>query len=282
MAPGEACAASINWPGAYASEASQREFRIMQNWPEIHMRNQNNHQLPRPQSAQKPPISTSAMAFAQKVAAEFEKLETGYRNGLYNFFGKALISYREFLDDPAGYKELLDHENIAGIREKPDLETTSRLVLYYLTGARNKPERTTAGRYARVVDYLSQERVGGVAAAADHVRVLGGMNAVLKVARGREALKAAQETPRDDVQDLDQEDEPGEARSLALTSSDITDEIFDPEDDVSIRVGRETLERVLGPEIGTDDSFYLECRKIGPAGRDGIRIVGKLVDLEPA
>jgi hypothetical protein len=258
----------------------QREFCLLQNWPEIHMLTQKSHHLPRAQSAQKHPISTGAMAFAQEVAAKFEKLETGYRNGLYNFFGTALISYRKFLDDPAGYKELLDQENIAGLREKPDLETTSRLVLYYLTGARNKPERTTAGRYARVVDYLSQERVGGVAAAADHVRVLGGMDAVLKLARGRETLKAAKETPRDDVQDLDQEDEPG-ARSLALTSSDMTGEIFDPEEDLSIRVGRETLEWVLGSEISVGDSFYLQCRKAGPAD-DGIRIVGKVVDLDSA
>ena len=77
------------------------------------------------------------MAFAQEVAAEFEKLETGYRNGLYNFFGRALISYRKFLEDPDGYKEMLDHENIAGLREKPDLKTTSRLVLYFLTNAQN-------------------------------------------------------------------------------------------------------------------------------------------------
>ena len=218
------------------------------------------------------------MAFAQEVAAEFEKLETGYRNGLYNFFGRALISYRKFLDDPAGYKELLDQENIAGLREKPDLKTTSRLVLYYLTGARNEPERNTAGRYARVVDYLHQARVGGAAASADHVRELGGMDAVLKKARGREVLKAAEETLQDDDRDFDRGEEPDEARSLALTSSDSTDEMFDPEKDLSIRVGRETLERVLGAEINMDD------RSISNAGRrarrsDGIRIVGRLVDL---
>ena len=126
----------------------QREFGLMQNWQEIHMLNQKSHHLPRPQSAEKP-LPSIAMAFAQEVAAKFKKLETGYRNGLYNFFGEALISYRKFLDDPAGYKEMLDQENIAGLREKPDLKTTSRLVLYYLTGARNDPERTTAGRYAR-------------------------------------------------------------------------------------------------------------------------------------
>lgn len=63
--------------------------------------------VPRPESAEKPPLSIGAMPFAQKVAAEFEKLETGCRNDLYNFFGRALISYRKFLKDPDGYKALL-------------------------------------------------------------------------------------------------------------------------------------------------------------------------------
>ena len=71
----------------------QREFGLMQNWQEIHMLNQKSHHLPRPQSPEKPLLSM-AMAFAQEVAAKFKKLETGYRNGLYNFFGEALISYR--------------------------------------------------------------------------------------------------------------------------------------------------------------------------------------------
>ena len=29
-----------------------------------------------------------------------------------------------------------------------------------------------------------------------------------------------------------------------------------------------------------DEPFYLECRKTGPVGRTGIRIVGKLVEFE--
>ena len=65
----------------------QREFGLMQNWQEIHMLNQKSHHLPRPQSPEKPLLSM-AMAFAQEVAAKFKKLETGYRNGLYNFLGK--------------------------------------------------------------------------------------------------------------------------------------------------------------------------------------------------
>ena len=109
--------------------------------------------------------------------------------------------------------------------------------------------------------------------------MLGGMDAVLKVARGRETLKAAAETLGND-RDYERGKEP-EARSLALTSSDTTGEIFDPKKDLSIRVGRETLEWVLGSEISVGNSFYLECRKAGPAD-DGIRIVGKVVDLESA
>ena len=60
----------------------------------------------------------------------------------------------------------------------------------------------------------------------------------------------------------------------------MSDELFDPEKDLSIRLKRETLAQVLGSEIPMDRSFYLECKKTAPIGRDGIRIVGKLVDLE--
>ena len=71
------------------------------------MLNQKRDHVPRPESAERPLLAIRAMAFAQKLAAEFEKLETGYRNGLYNFVGGALTSYRKFLKDPGGYKELL-------------------------------------------------------------------------------------------------------------------------------------------------------------------------------
>lgn len=234
-----------------------------------------------PVCAAKPLLSIGAMAFAQKVAAEFEVLETGYRNGLYNFFGRALTSYRKFLQDPDGYKALLSKDNIARLREQPDLKTTSRLVVYFLTNAKTEVERNTAGKYARIVDYLHQERVDA-AVAADHVRSVGGMDAILKKARGRKALKAAVETLQDDGQDFDEGEEPDESRTGASGSDHSTDELFDPDEDLSIRVGSETLERVLGADIDSGHSFYLECSKTAPAGRRGIRIVGRLVDLDSA
>jgi hypothetical protein len=212
------------------------------------------------------------MAFAEKVAAEFEKLETGYRNGLYQFFARALTSYRKFLKDPDGYKELLSHYNIAGLREKPELKVTSRLVLYFLTNAQSA-ERNTVGKYARIVDYLHKERVDN-ATAADHVRELGGMAAVLKKARGHELLKTADETLQDDDQDFDQREEPDE--TTPTSTSEHTDELFDPEQDLSIRVSIKTHARVLGPKINIGRSFYLECKKT--VCRDGIRIVGRWVD----
>jgi hypothetical protein len=244
------------------------------------MLNQKSHHVPRPQNAEKPLLSIGAMAFAQEVAAAFEKLETGYRDGVYNFIERALISYRKFLKDPDGYEELLDQEIISGLREKPDLKKTSRLVLYFLTNAQSGAERNTAGKYARIVDYLHKERVDN-AAAADHVRELGGTDAVLKKARGHEVLKAADSTLQDDDLDFGQREEPNESLTLISASREVTDDLFDREKDLSIRVGPETLERVLGSEIGVGDSFYLECKKTGPAD-DGIRIVGTLVDLESA
>jgi hypothetical protein len=239
------------------------------------MLNQKRHHVPRPASAARPLLSIRAMAYAQEVAADFKRLETGYRNGLYNFFGRALTSYRKFLKDPDGYKALLSQDNIVGLPEKPELKTTSRLVLYFLTNAQNEAERNTAGKYARVVDYLHKERVDN-GAAADHVRSAGGMDAILKRARGREALKAADETLQDDDRDFDRGEEPDETRTRASASGNTEADLFDPEKDLSIRVGSETLERVLGADINSGRSFYLECKKTGPVGRDGIRIVGRL------
>jgi len=244
------------------------------------MLNKKRDRGQRPESAARPVLSIGAMAYADELNADYREFETGYRNTRYQFIGRALTSYRKFLKDAVGYAELLAQDNIKGLREKPDLNKTSRLVLYYITGARNKPERNAAGKLARVVDYLHRGGVGGDAAAA-HIQDEGGIDEILKQARGREAPKVATQTVRDDVQDFDQEDERDEARSLPLTSSDMTDEIFDPEEDLSIRVGRETLDWVLGSEIGVGDSFYLECKKAGPAD-DWIRIVGKVVDLESA
>ena len=67
-----------------------------------------------------------------------------------------------------------------------------------------------------------------------------------------------------------------ETRTRASASGNTEDDLFDPEKDLSIRVGSETLERVLGADINSGRSFYLEYRKTAPVGRDGIRIVGRL------
>ena len=121
-------------------------------------------------------------------------------------------------------------------------------MLYYITGARNEPERNAAGKLARIVDYLHRKALE-VTLPPHHIQSAGGIDEILKLARGREALKAANQTLRDDVQDFEQEDEPDEARSLALTSSDITDEIFDPDKDLSIRVKDDGV--CAGPRSGT-------------------------------
>ena len=217
------------------------------------------------------------MAFAKKLSAEYEKLQTGYRNGLYNFFGRALISYRKFLKEPDGYKELLSQDHISGLREKPELRKTSRLVLYLLTNAQSDAERNTAGKYARIVDYLKKERIKS-ADAADHVRSAGGMDAILKKARGPEALKVADEVLQDDDRDFDHAEEPDETHTSNSASEHTGDDLFDPEKDLSIRVKPETRERILSSEIGADRSFYLKCRKKGPVGHGGIRIIGRLVE----
>jgi hypothetical protein len=221
-------------------------------------------------------IPIGAMAFAKKVADEFNTLETGYRKELYRFFGKALTAYKKFLKDPAGYKELLRHENIAKIREKPKLKETSRLVLYLLTNAKSGAERDTAAKYAHVVDYLYREGIDS-AAVVEYVQSAGGKDAILKKARKGEALKAAEDTQQADDRDLDQEEEPDDADDSA--SSDATDDLFDEEQDASLRLGSEELARVLSSAIPMKEVFYIECRKTG-FGPNGIRIEGRLYDPE--
>ena len=250
------------------------------------MLNQKGDHVQRPESAARPLLSIRAMAFAQKVAAEYQALETGYRNGRYKFIGSALTSYRKFLKDTAGYRELLGHDNIAELREKPDLKTTSRLVLYYLTGARKEPERNAAGKLTRVVDYLHQQAIGGDADAAEHIQNAGGIDAILKKARGREAPKVTKgevdATQQGDDRDFDRGEELDETRTGTSASEHGTDEIFDADKDLSIRVTDEARAQVLGPDLPMDELFYLECKKVGSVGRDGIRIVGRLVDPESA
>jgi hypothetical protein len=215
------------------------------------------------------------MDLAQRVASQFIELETGFRNGLYKCLAGSLTCYRKFLDDHESYRELLRQENISKLREKPKLKDTSRLVLYFITNARTDAERNTAGKYARVVDYLYKEGVRS-AYVVEHLGQAGGVDAILKKMRKREALKATDETLQDDDRDFDQQEEARDAGDSA--SSDGVDALFDPAVDISTRVGSETRELVLSSKIPMNKVFYLECQKTGSLGHDGILIEGRLFD----
>lgn len=239
---------------------------------------------PRPRNPRSP---LGAMAYARAVRAEYkelEKLEAGYHKSRHKFAQSALISYRKFLGNAVDYEALLSQDNIKDLLQKPDLKKTSRLVLYYLTGAQNEAQRNTAGKYARIVDHLHEQGIEN-SAAADYVENAGGIEELLKEARGHGAPKAAVESRQEDDEtqqeehgDFDQEDESDEAPSAAPTSSDGTHDLFDKKLDLSIRTDAETREQVFSSAIGMNEPFYLECRKTGPVGRTGVRIVGKLVD----
>jgi hypothetical protein len=239
---------------------------------------------PRPRNPRSP---LGAMAYARAVRAEYkelEKLEAGYHKSRHKFVQSALISYRKFLVNPTDYRKLLSEENIKDLLQKPDLKKTSRLPLYYFTGAQNEAQRNTAGKYARIVDYLQEQGVEN-SAAADYVEKAGGIEALLKEVRGNGAPKAAvgsrqedDETRQEELGDFDQEDESDEAPGDAPTSSNGTHDLFDEKLDLSIRTDAETREQVFSSAIGMNEPFYLECRKTGPVGRTDVRIVGKLVD----
>ena len=217
------------------------------------------------------------MAHAKEVKAQYKELERGYLKGRYRFIGGALACYRHFLNDHAAQEALLSQDNIARLREKPALEKTSRLLLYFLTDARSEPERNIAGKYACIVDFLDEQGVENDGA-AEYIEEAGGIEELLKLVRKGEALETTADETRYDDQDFENRKEFEEAGTF--TSASTSDELFDPEKDLSIRLKRETLLQVLGPEIPMNRSFSLECRKTAPIGRGGIRIVGKLVDPE--
>src|SRR5260370_39436040 len=123
------------------------------------------------------------------------------------------------------------------------------------------PEGNTAGKYARVVDYLNQERIGGDADAAEHIRSEGGMEAILKKARGREAPKVTKgevdATLQGDDRDSDDREKQTKSSSRSSAPADGMDEIFDADKDLSIRVTDEVRAQVLGPSIPLNDLFAL-------------------------
>jgi len=227
--------------------------------------------------SERPILPIGAMAFARKVAAEYQEIETGYRNARWGFVASALKSYRKLLKESGSYEELCAEDNISLLREKPALERTSRLALYFHTGARNEAERNTAGKYARIVDYLHQQHINS-ADAADYIRDEGGIEAILQKARGQESEDDVVETQQGDEPDSDAPEDGKETPTRSSAPKKGKDKIFDPEKDLSIRVGGEACAEVLAPEIPMSDLFYLECKKVGLVGREGIRIVGRLVE----
>jgi hypothetical protein len=217
------------------------------------------------------------MAYAKEVKAEYKELERGFRKRLYKVLGGSLACYRNFLNDETAQEALFSQDNILWLREKPSLGQTSRILLYYLTNARSEPERNIAGKYACIVDFLHEQDVENHDA-AQYIQKAGGIEELLKKARKDRALKATGDATRDEHQDFGNGEEFEE--TVAFTSASTSNELFDPEKDLAIRLRPETLAQVLGSEIPMKTSFYLECRKTGSLGRDGILVVGRLVDPE--
>ena len=106
---------------------------------------------------------------------------------------------------------------------------------------------------------------------------------MLNIARGHKARKAADETRQDDDWDADQAEEADQGEEAdeaeASASTDLLEDLFDPEQDVSIRVGSELLAQILGSDLEIGEEFYLQCRKLRPIGT-GVLIVGEAADLE--
>lgn len=250
------------------------------------MLNPEREHEPRPARAELPKESTDTTSFANTVAAEYEAWETGSLAWLYRFFGRALTCYRKYRNDRVAYEELLELDYIAKLREKPDVEETSRLVLYKLTTAQDGARRNTAGRYARVVDYLFQQRIKSKDA-AKFVEEAGGQGAILKLARGVAAPKDVG-GDGDKIVEEDQEDQAGDDEEERTEEADLngvvdTDwrELFDRDKDLSIRLTDGARLRILGPDFPMRKPFLLECKKIYVDEHGQSRIAGRLLKRSP-
>jgi hypothetical protein len=263
MAPGEAWAASLNGP-------KLKRFQSLADASSAYCRTQRETSM----LEKRPLISIGAMAYARELKGDFDALKTGSRTSLYKLLGRALTSYQKFLKDPVGEKELLSQDNISGLREKPELKKTSRLLLYHLIDARSDHERTAAGKLAQVVDYLHQQGIGGDVAAA-YIRNAGGKNGILKKKQKRRAPKAVEETEENEASDFEVAQDQEEAQKLA-SLGDAARDFFERKTDAAIRMGREPLARLW--EIPEDEIFYLKCKKKGSLDPDWAVILGMLVD----
>jgi len=239
------------------------------------------------------------VALARVAAEEYAAIEDGYRAQLLQVLDTAYRCYLLFRDCPDDFEELLEDPFWDFSRQKPKkMLTTSRFVLYYIMRAETPNVRARASKYAKILDCFHRDgvEVGQVPA---RIRALHGIEAAYAhfVATERGITWTTVDTDDEGSEDerpltlrrgklrasgdVKVQGEEIDAESGSPPESGL-DDLFDQEEDLSIRVGSETLERVRGPEIDMDEPFYLECRKTGPVGRDYIRIVGILVDLESA
>jgi hypothetical protein len=215
------------------------------------------------------------LGLVRLVAAEYAGMENGYHARLRDFLRRAYTAYELFRAFPETYGELKQDSFWKNSRQKPKGLTTSRWILYFIMRATKSNDRARATKYAVILDGLSRDKVKpGVVAA--RIKEMGGIEAACEAMRARKRGDAKRSQSRDEDEEHD------ETRTGTSPSTPSSDELFDPEEDLSIRVRRETHVRVLGSEVGVGDSFYLECRKTRSVGRDGIRIIGRLVELVDA
>ena len=125
------------------------------------------------------------------------------------------------------------------------MKETSRLVLYLLTNAKSGAERETAAKYAHVVDYLYREGIDS-ADVVEYVQSAGGKDGDPEEgAEGRSRRLRTHSTlmigTSTEIRNPDDADD--------SASSDAADDLFDPEQDASLRLGSEALAQVLSSEI---------------------------------
>ena len=207
------------------------------------------------------PEEEGAFSFARRLVGEYADMEDGHHGAVRQFLQRCYVVVLKFQCEPDEFKHLKADPFWEASRHKPKDASTSKWVLYFVMRATTPNVRNRAGRHAVLLDGLIRDKVKPGAVAA-RIKEMGGVEVAYEAMRARKRGDAERSQSREEDEGSD------ETHASTSASGQSTDELFDPEKDLSIRVPRETHLRVLGSEIGVGDLF------ISNAGRQPRQTTG--------
>jgi hypothetical protein len=185
------------------------------------------------------------------LRSEYQKLEKGYNEGLYDILERAAVSVEILLKKPRLSKKVVKE---IGERKNRDVALT---VITFLTGAKTKDARKRASKFARALTYLSDVKNVATDDIAKAMKDAGGIE---KLARA-----ASKETPKT-------------KRSAAVKS--MLNEESDDEAVPEVEVVNSTKERRQSPnrvKLTASSTLTKKLSKVSVGQK--VKLIGRVDDL---